>query len=74
MIKLNSIKMGKKWDGSDFNCRMAAGARPAGLRVSENVVLPGFKHATTLEATRNNGKLCSTYLSENVLSLPEFVG
>lgn len=56
--------MGKKWDGGEFNCSVTASVRRAGLRVSENAALPGLKHATTSEATRNNDKMCSTSLSE----------
>ncbi len=39
-----SIRMGKKWDLSDFNRGMAVGARQAGLSISKTADTGIFTH------------------------------
>lgn len=54
--------MGKKWDGSGYDWSE---------KFRENADLPGFKHATTSNATRNNNEVSCSSLGKNVLSMPE---
>ena len=42
----STIRMGKKWDLSDFDRRMIVGARQAGLSISVTADLLGFSHTT----------------------------
>ncbi len=41
-----SIRMGKKWDLSDFERGMAVGARQTGLSILKTADLLGFSHTT----------------------------
>lgn len=43
-------------EGDLTECRLAVGARRAGLSISETVALLGFSHTTILEFTKNGLK------------------